>query len=153
MPPRAISVPTLVLAGTGVETCVGVRLSYDEREQPVFSFVDTTMDGDGTVAVASADALPGAICRLETEGRHADLPLYPTVRRVVLGLLHGDDPNALPSSIDRGFMDGSVESVAGQVPETPVPGTLSDAEVDQAAARITAGNPTPEDLAILTRGW
>ncbi|GEM_PF-764348 len=155
VPPQELPVPTMLINGTGVPTSIGVHVSYAANERPLFDFgTDTTPDGDGTVPLASALALPGAGSRQVWQGRHGDLPLYPNVRRAVLHLLHGDDPRDLPVRFDRGFMDDEPTRKEHQsVPATPLPGALTPAQVDLAAARIQDGTPTAEDIALLTRGW
>lgn len=153
-PPQELPVPVTIIAGAGVSTSIGVNLSYTQDERPVFDFTsDTTLDGDGTVPIASATALPGATAHFVHEGCHGDLLLYPNVRRAVLMLLHGEDPTHLPEHFERGFMDAPQREEQQRVPSTPASGTLTDDQIDEAAARILDGSPTAEDIAVLIRGW
>jgi pimeloyl-ACP methyl ester carboxylesterase len=153
VPPQELPVPVTIIAGTGVETARGARLIESPDERATFDFSDTTLEGDGTVLVASAAALPGATIRYVWEGRHGDLPLYPNVRRAVLDLIRGTNPRDLSQQIDRGFMDEPAKAEQRGVPATPPPGTLSSDDIDRAAGRIRDGSATPEDYALLARGW
>ena len=152
--PQALPVPTMVIAGTGIPTSYGVQLHFAADEAPQFDFdAYTTSDGDGTVLVNSALALPGADWRFVREGRHGDLPLYPNVRRAILMLVHGDEAYELPMQFERGMMDEPAPPEQQIVPATPMPGSLQATELDAIAARIASNTASPEDIAVLMRGW
>lgn len=103
--------------------------------------------------VSSALALPDVESRYVIEGKHSDLPLYPNVRRAILKLVHGDELRELPERFDRGMMDAPKSADISQVPAMPAPTALSAATIEAATSRIERNSATPEDIALLTRGW
>jgi pimeloyl-ACP methyl ester carboxylesterase len=144
-----LPVPTTIIAGYALPTCLGVK-RVDGT--PGFDFAAcTSADGDGTVPLASATALPGAT-RLYARGlAHGDLPRSLSVQRAVRALIFGAAVDTLehaPYSMVLG--DTDVESSG---PSQPAPGTLSAAELDAVAARIRAGQATPEDVQVLAGTW
>jgi pimeloyl-ACP methyl ester carboxylesterase len=146
----ALPVPSTIIAGYDVPTCLGVSVA-DDQGSPSFDFASATgADGDGTVPLASATALHGAN-RLYGRGlKHSDLPLYGVVRNAVIDLIHGRQPSALEPRPHAGVL--GAEATKAGVPEHPTPGTLSEPALDMIAARIRAGKATPEDLQALAGG-
>lgn len=145
----ALPVPTTIIAGYALPTCLGV-VRVDGA--PGFDFAAcTSADGDGTVPLASATALPGAT-RLYARGlAHGDLPGALRVQRAVRALIVGETVDMLehaPYSMVLGDTD-----VERPGPGQPAPGTLSDADLDAIAARIRAGQATPQDVQVLAGGW
>jgi pimeloyl-ACP methyl ester carboxylesterase len=148
-----LPVPVQVIAGFGLPTCTGVLKTSDERELPQFDFDTlTSTQGDGTVPLASVTALPEARLFYVPQGKHADLPLYGSVRRAVQALVYGQRP-ALPDHYEPGAVLEDLEDAPrDEVPTPPLPGSLGAAELDAIAERIRLGQPTPDDLAALARG-
>jgi pimeloyl-ACP methyl ester carboxylesterase len=137
-------VPVTVIAGYDVPTCLRVTRSDGS---PGLMFMNGP-EGDGTVPLASATALPGAR-RLYGRGlEHGSLPLYEVVRRAVRDLVHGAEPSGLESAPYTAMLGAEAEET--DVPRTPPPGTLGEGEIDAIAARVRSDQATPEDLRILS---
>lgn len=145
-----LPVPLTIIAGYGVSTCVGAKrvdgapgLNFDGC---------VSVDGDGTVPLASAVALPGAT-RLYGRGmNHGDLPRYPVVMRAVQALIHG----AEPAGLDRApgaMVLGAEEEQEPRGPSQPPPGTLGEDQIEAIAERIRTGQHTPQDVQILAGVW
>ena len=142
-----LPVPVTTIVGHDVATCVGVV----KTANGAFDFdTHVTQDGDGTVPMASVTALPGAHNLFVRGGKHGDLPLYNNVRNAVQALVQGQQP-ALPVAPSMGVLAVEDEQASPGVPESHVPGTLSQKQLDRIAARIRAGTATPKDLAVLTK--
>lgn len=148
-----LPVPAQVIAGYGLPTCTGVLKTSAADERPLFDFDTlTSTQGDGTVPLASVTALPEARLFYVPQGKHADLPLYGSVRAAVQALVHGQTP-ALPDHYHPGAVLHDLEDTPrDQVPSPPLPGGLSPAELDAIAERIRLDQATPDDLAALARG-
>jgi pimeloyl-ACP methyl ester carboxylesterase len=146
----ALPVPCTIIAGYDLPTCVGVSVT-NSQGGPSFDFSSASgPDGDGTVPLASATALPGANRFYGSGLKHGDLPLYGVVRSAVIDLVHSRQPSGLEQAPHAGVL-GAV-ALEAEVPEHPTPGTLSEPELDLIAARIRAGAATPEDLQALAGG-
>lgn len=147
LPNEPLPVPVTTIIGHDVTTCVGVV----KNAGGAFDFdAHVTQDGDGTVPMASAAALPGAHNLFVRGGKHGDLPLYNNVRNAVQALVQGQQP-ALPTVPSMGVLAAEDEQASPGVPEAPLPGTLTQKRLDTIAARIRAGTATPKDLAALTK--
>lgn len=145
-----LPVPITIIAGYDLPTCLGVnRVDGD----PGFEFdTCTKQDGDGTVPLASATALPGA-ARLYARGlNHGDLPRYLLIQRAVRALVHGEQPEGLETAPYSTARRGA-RAAEPAAPEQPRPGTLGQADLDAIAARIRAGQATTEDVQVLAGVW
>lgn len=144
-----LPVPATIIAGYDRPTCLGVtRVDGD----PGFDFAGCTgADGDGTVPLASATALPG-MARLYARGvQHGDLPRSLGVQRAVRALIVGEEVETLEHAPYSMVLGEVIAEPSG--PQQPPPGTLSDSDLDAAAARIRAGQAAPADLQLLAGGW
>ena len=145
----SLPVPMTVIAGSNLPTAAGVIKVQPADDRVMFDFeTHLSLDGDGTVLTASVVALPGAARYYVKNGRHLNLPEYPGVRRAVEALVHGDEPD-LPTSPDKVLSAQDLADIAG-VPEAPLPGTISEAELEVIAERIRRDMATPEDLTLLS---
>jgi pimeloyl-ACP methyl ester carboxylesterase len=144
-------VPVTIIAGYGVPTCQGV--SHVDGTAGLDFAGCTSEDGDGTVPLALAVALPGAT-RLYGRGlKHGDLPRYPIVMGAVRSLIQGEAPAGLETHPNAMVLGDTPEGAQPVTPEQPVPGTLGEGELDLVAARIRGGQATPEDVQVLAGVW
>ncbi len=144
-----LAVPTTIIAGYDLPTCLGVT-RVDGA--PGFDFQACTQaDGDGTVPLASVTALPGAKRWYARGIQHVSLPGAPVVQRAVRALIFGEQVLGLAPA-PYAMVLGDETDEPG-MPQPPLPGTLSEAELDVAAARIRAGQALPEDVQVLAGAW
>lgn len=143
---QSASVPTAIIAGFDLPTCVGMQINRDGAS-PIFSFGEMG-DGDGTVPLASVTALPGARLYYGRGLKHGDLPLYGGVRAAVVELVHGREPTTVTSNRFAQVL-GDEPALTLSVPEAPTPAELDYATVDAIAGRVRMGVATPSDLRAL----
>ncbi len=144
-------VPVQVIAGYDLPTRVGVSKAA-RSDRPAFDFdAQISNLGDGTVPLGSVVGIPDVNRYYVHKGKHSDLPLYGNVRGAVKDLVYGQIPN-LPTSHQGGaVLRGDDGPTLQTVPEAPLPGSLSQAQLDAIAERIRLGQATPEDLAALAK--
>lgn len=143
---KQMPVPTSVIAGHGVPTTVGLV----RRNDATFDFDTRRGDGDGTVPLASATAIPGVHQYFLQDAKHGDLPLYTEIRSAVQALVHGDTP-ALPQAFGAGVLGPGKKADDAGLPVAPPPGTESTPEIKARARRVRTRRATPQDLALLSR--
>ncbi|GAB4212571.1 MAG: hypothetical protein OHK0022_48570 [Roseiflexaceae bacterium] len=148
---QTLPVPGQVIAGYDLPTRVGVRKgAQDDLLHFDFESLMSNL-GDGTVPLGSVVGIPDVNRYYLPKGKHSDLPLYGSVRRAVRDLVHGKTPD-LPTSYHAGAVLGDeIDPTLHAVPEAPLPGSLSQAQLDAIAERIRLGQATPEDLSALAK--
>jgi pimeloyl-ACP methyl ester carboxylesterase len=134
--------PCTIIAGYDLPTCTQVRVE-GPADNPQYIFA-TSLEGDGTVPLASVTGLPGAN-RLYRRGLdHGNMPLDGAVRDAVRALVHGQRP--------LGF-DATPQSTRMSAPPllgAAIPGVLGEVELDTISSRVRADVANVEDLRLLS---
>lgn len=152
LPDAPLAVPINILMGTNLPTVVGVRVVRTADGSIDFNFEEqTTEDGDGTVPIASAVALPGAHSFFIRGAEHGTMPLHARVRNAIEALVAGKQTELPTSPIPRDLPSDEDIADMVNVPPVPLPGTLKTPDIEAIAGRIRRNQATLTDLAMLCK--
>jgi pimeloyl-ACP methyl ester carboxylesterase len=150
-PQKPLEVPVKIIAGYGLQTCVGVQPREDANASILDFAINTSELGDGTVPLASVTALPGGECYYVRKGNHGALPYISSVRDAVQALVSGQQPSLPRTFLEGGVLSSPVESTVDVSPKPPLPGELTDTELEALAERLRMDVAAPEDWLALAR--
>lgn len=150
-PQKPLGVPVKIIAGYGLSTCVGVQPREDTSASTLDFAIHRSELGDGTVPLASVTALPGAECFYARNGDHGALPYIGSVRDAVQALVTGQQPSLPTTFLEGGVLSSPVKTPIDVNPKPPLPGELTDPEVEALAERLRTDVAAPEDWLALAR--